>query len=123
MGQHFGEFRGIMGWFSTKHDEFEPVLCAGCEQTFTQSSWDDRHWYEDEEYHDHCCPMNELDETGEHGNFAEQPRTDAQVIAAGYDVHCPVCNGDFKTIGLSEDEPCEHCGVLLDLSGAIHARD
>lgn len=120
MGQHqVTNKAGLVGWYDVHSDTFEPIVCDGCDQPFTQKAYDDAHWYQDGTYHDHCCPMNKGDDP-EHGNFAEQPR---KVIAMGYEVSCPVCAHYFTISARSEDDKCPACGVLLDTSGGIHDID
>jgi hypothetical protein len=31
--------------------------CNGCSQPFTKTEWEERHWFEGEEYHERCCPL------------------------------------------------------------------
>lgn len=106
---------GLVGWYDVNSDTFEPIVCDGCDQPFTQKAWDNRHWYEDGEYHDHCCPLNGSDDP-EHGTYHVYPLIGAQIVARGYEVNCPVCGGFFHIIALDEAYNCDHCDVLLDLS-------
>lgn len=45
------------GWYNTKNDEFEPILCWVCDQPFTEQSWEERHTDEEtaNDVHKHCC--------------------------------------------------------------------
>lgn len=39
-------------------DEYEVVLCEGCQEPFTETEWEDNHPDDDgSPYHDICCPI------------------------------------------------------------------
>jgi len=46
------------GAFDSLADGRAWVTCARCDDTFTETEWDDRHWGDetDDEFHAGCCP-------------------------------------------------------------------
>ena len=38
-------------------DSGVPYWCFGCEEKFSQTEFDQRHWHADGEWHEDCCPL------------------------------------------------------------------